>query len=214
MKARLNTKSSGFILSFLLAIFSVSPHFSLADKENATIVTRDVTVGAFTLKLPNDWRSFNASESDQLRRQYMSQSEEMYRQYSAGAPDPAKSVHIAAFHITSDAGTFAIVSFTIPPQSDLINLLKNQAEEKAKWGIQQGYIKKYLGIVSLDDKHYSGFYVKFIGTDGGVQVSGALAHKKLQNTLVQLTLLSPKAWDELKATNTLTSILETVKLRE
>ena len=59
---------------------------------------------------------------------------------------------MAAFPIAGDAAAFAIVSFTIPPQSDLVNLLKNQAEEKANWGIQQGYIKKYLGLVQLDDR--------------------------------------------------------------
>jgi hypothetical protein len=182
-------------------------------KNCTPIDARDVIVGAFTVKVPSDWRSFSASESDKLRREYMAQREEIYRQYS-GAPLPAKSVDIAAFHIGGDAGTFAIVSFTIPPQSDFVNLLKNQSEEKAKWGIQQGYIQKYLGLVPLDNKQFSGFYVKAIGTRGEVKISGGLEHKKLKSTLVQLTLFCPKAWDELKATNTLNSVLKSVKLRE
>jgi hypothetical protein len=213
MKKSLSNKSTVFALSALLAILSASPLFAQAGKANTHPDARDVTVGAFTIKVPSDWRSFSASESDQFRRQFIAQSEEIYRQYS-GAPDPAKSVDIAAFHIAGNAGTFVIVSFTIPPQSDLVNLLKNQAEEKAKWGIQQGYIQKYLGLVPLDDTQFSGFYVKFIGKSGEVQISGGLEHKKLKDTLVQLTLLCPKTWDELKATNTLTSVLESVKLRE
>jgi hypothetical protein len=213
MKKSLGNKSTAFALSALLAILSASPLFAQAGKTNTPTDARDVTVGPFTFRVPSDWRSFSASESDQLRRQYMAQSEEIYRQYS-GAPNPAKSVDIAAFHIAGDAGTFAIVSFTIPPQSDLVNLLKNQAEEKAKWGIQQGYIQKYLGLVPLDDKQFCGFYIKCIGTSGEVQISGGLEHKKLKGALVQLTLLCPKTWDELKATNTLTSVLESVKLRE
>jgi hypothetical protein len=182
-------------------------------KNSTPIDAQDVTVGAFTVKVPSDWRSFRESESDKLRGQFMAQSEELYRQYS-GAPLPAKSFDIAAFHIGGDAGMFAIVSFAIPPQSDLVNLLKNQSEQKAKWGIQQGYIQKYLGLVPLNNKQFSGFYVKAIGKRGEVQITGGLEHKNLKSTLVQLTLFCPKAWDELKATNTLNSVLKSVKLRE
>ena len=214
MKKILGNKGYAFALSALLAVLSASPLFAQAGKTKTTGDARDVTVGVFTVKLPGDWRPFSTSESGQLRRQYMSQSEEIYRQYSPGAPDPARSVHIAAFHIASAAGTFAIVSFTVPPRSHLVKLLKNQAEDKAKWGIQHGYIKKYLGLVPLDDRQFSGFYVKFIGTGGEVQVSGGLEHKRLKNTLVQLTLLCPKAWDEVKATKILASVLESLKLRQ
>lgn len=214
MKKIQRSKIHAITMSVLLSVLSALPLFVQACNVNTTGDARDVTVGAFTVKVPSDWQPFTASESDQLRRQFVSQSEEIYSQYSSETPDPAKSVYIAAFHIVGDAGTFAIVSFTIPPQSDLVNLLKNQAEEKAKWGIQQGYIKKYLGIVPVDDQSLSGFYIKSIGTEGDVQVSGGLEHKKLKNTLVQLTLLCPKSWDELKATSILTSVLESVKLKE
>ena len=213
MTKRPINRSAAYAMSALLGILSASPLFAQTGKTNTSANARDITVGAFTIKVPSNWISFSASDSDLLRRQYMSQSEEIYRQYS-GAPNPTKSVDIAAFHIAGDSGTFVIVSFTIPPQSDLVNLLKNQAEEKAKWGVQQGYIQKYLGLVPLDDEQFSGFYVKFIGTSGEVQISGGLEHKKLKGTLVQLTLLCPKTWDEVKATNTLTSILESVKLGE
>lgn len=212
MKKSLSKKSAVFALSALLTVLSASPIFSQAGTSTHADA-QDVTVGPFTVKVPSDWRSFSASEADPLRRQYMAQSEEIYRQYS-GAPNPAKSVSIAAFHIEGNAGVFAIISFTIPPQSDLINLLKSQAEEKMKWGIQQRYIQKYLGLVPLDDNQLTGFWVKCIGTSGEVQISGGLEHKELKNTLVQLTLLCPKAWDELKATNSLISVLESVKLKE
>ena len=68
-------------------------------------------------------------------------------------------------------------------------------------------------LVPVDEKHLSGFYIKCIGSNGEVQRSGALEHKKLKNTLVQLTLLCPQAWDELKATTALASVLDSVKLR-
>ena len=214
MKKRRRNKIAVFTLIALLAIIPASLLAQAGSKTNTTKGTQDVTVGAFTVKVPSAWRSFSTSESEQLQRQVVAQSKEIYRQYYGVTTDPASSVNIAAFHIAGAAGSFAIVSFKIPPQSDLINVLKNQAEEKAKWGVQQGYIHKYLGLMPLDDEQFSGFYVKTIGRNGEVQVSGGLEHKKLKNTLVQLTLLCPKAWDEVKATSTLSSVLKTVMLKE
>jgi hypothetical protein len=211
MKNRLRYNSTAITLGALLAILLASSVFGQGDKTTADV--HNVTVGAFTVKVPTGWRSFSASESELLRRQFMAQSEQIYRQYS-NAKDPAGSVDIAAFHIAGDEGAFIIVSFTVPPQSDLINLLRSQAKDKMEWGIRQGYVKKDLGFVPLDYEQLSGFCIKALGNDGAVQISGGMEHNKLKNTLVQLTLLCPKAWDELKATDTLTPILKSVTLRE
>lgn len=211
MKERLKDKRTVIVIITCLIIFTASPLFSKSDKTKASVNVRNVTIGAFTLNVPADWQIFSANESAQLRRQYIAQEEEIYRQYY-GAYDQANSVDIAAFHFAGHAGTFVIVTSKIPPRSDLINLLKKQAEDKAKWGIQQKYIKKYLGLVSINDKQFSGFIVKCVGNSGEIQISGGLENKKLKGTLLQLTLLCPGAWDETKAVNTITSILESAKL--
>ena len=210
-------------MSALLAILPASALFGQDDKNNTPTATSasagpnedslNIIVGAFTVKVPTDWTSFNASEATDLRRQYMAQSKEIYRQFS-GSDDPSKSVDVAAFHISNDPGSFVIVSFTVPPQSNLITLLKSQVEDKMAWGVREGYIRKYLGLVPIDDEQFSGFYTKAIGNSGGLEVSGGVEHKKLKNTIIQLTLLCPKAWDEVKAENTLSSILKSVMLRE
>ena len=174
--------------------------------------TKIVTVGAFSVKVPNEWTSFATSEAAALRSQYLEQSKQIYQQFSGGAVDPSKSVSISAFHIANDAGSFVIVSFTVPPQSDLIKLLKTQTPEKMDFGVSQGFIRKYLGMVAVDEGQLSGFYTKAIGTGGGIEVSGGLEHKKLKNTVIQLTLLSPKSWDETKAISSLTAILKSVVL--
>lgn len=175
--------------------------------------TRSVTVGAFTVKVPTDWRSFSANEAAVFRRQFMAQSEEIYRQYT-GSDDPSKTVDVIAFHISNGDGAFVIVSFTVPPQSDLITLLKSQVEDKMAWGVREGHIRKYLGLVPVDDEQFSGFYTKVIGNSGEIQISGGLEHRELKNTIIQLSLLCPKDWDEVKATNTLSSVLQSVMLRE
>ena len=140
---------------------------------------KDVAIGAFTLTVPTGWARFSPGEAAALRQQYTEQSKQIYQQFSVG-DDPARSVAIASFHIASDDGAFIVVAFTVPPQSDLINLLKSQAKEKADFGIRQGYIRKYPGLVPVNDDQFSGFYIKTIGKSGNVEVSGGLEHKKLK----------------------------------
>ena len=180
MRDAVRYRTAIFLLAVLIASLSAPEVFAQGDKTKPVGNGQNASVGAFTVKVPNDWKAFSANETAQLRQQYIAQSQQMYRKYSGGRADRAKSVDIAAFHIAGDAGTFAIVSFAIPPQSDLINLLKNQVEDKANWGIQQGYVQKYLGLVPLDDQRFSGFYIKFIGSSGEVEISGGLEPKKLR----------------------------------
>ncbi len=187
------------------------PLAKVADVSNEE--THSVTVGIFTVNVPIAWRIFTATESDVFQRQFMSQSDEVIRQYS-GAKNPVKSVDIAAFHITGDEGVFVIASLDIPPQSNIVNLLKSQAKDKMQWGIRQGYIKKDLGVVPLDCEQLSGFYIVALGHNGEVQISGGIQHKEMQDKLLQLTLLCPKRWDAVQATDTLTSILKTIVLRK
>lgn len=58
----------------------------------------------------------------------------------------------------------------------------------------------------------SGFYIKNIGRSGNVEVAGGLEHKKLKNTLIQLTLICPKTWDIEKAVKTLKPLLKSADL--
>lgn len=214
MKKHLRFKTTAFALSALLSILSASPIFAQGNKSNTPADARNVKVGAFMVQVPTDWKDFNASVMADLRLQYMDQSKEIYRQFSGSADDPSKLVDVVAFHISNDAGTFAIVSITVPPQSDLITLLKSQVKDKMAWGVREGYIRKYLGVVPVDDERFSGFYTKAIGKSGGVEVTGGLEHKKLKNTIIQLMLFCPKAWDEVKAINTLSSVIKSVTLKE
>jgi len=222
IKLTRNKMAATYVCSALLVTFSTLGLFGQANQTNAsadksasaigTSSSKVITLGEFTVKVPTEWASFNASEAAALRRQYMDQSKQIYQQFN-GADDPAKSVDIAAFHILNDGGSFVIVSFTVPPQSNLIDLLKGQVGDKMDFGVRQGYIRKYLGMTSVNDPQMSGFYTRAIGTSGNVEVSGGLEHKKLKSTVIQLTLLAPKGWDETKATNGLTAILKSVELR-
>ena len=208
-----------FALLFVLALSFTNCEGSKSktnkEKSTSDVVLKDsidVTLGAFILKIPSAWTSFDQSEISNLKIQYQEQSKQIYQQYAA-TEDGSKSVDIAAYHISKDAGTFVIVSFTVPPQSDLIKLLKSQTGDKMEWGVREGYIQKYLGIVEVENEQFSGFYTKAIGKTGEIEISGGLEHKKLKNTIIQLTLLCPEGWDSTKATNTMDLLLKTVMLK-
>ena len=180
----------------------------------ATADTKIVTLGSFAVEVPTGWTSFSSGEAASLRRQFLEQSSQIYQQYSGSSEDPAKSVDVAAFHIEGGEAVFAIVSFTVPSHADLIPLLKSEAGDKADWGVRNGFIRKYLGLIPIDDETWSGFYIKMIGKNGNVEVSAGLEHKKLKNTIIQITLISPKAWDEAKATDSLGDILKSLVLKQ
>ena len=207
------------ILSGMLLISALYAQDSRADavaKTSAAAVPagdpKEVSVGTFAVKVPTEWTSFDSGDAAALRQQVMEQSKQIYQQFS-GADDPTKLVDVAAFHMLNDDGSFIISSFTVPPQSDLITLLKSQVAGKMEWGVREGYIRKYLGLASIDNENFSGFYTKAIGKDGGFEVSGGLEYKRLKNTVIQLTLLCPNEWNEAKAVETLSAILKNLTLK-
>ena len=174
--------------------------------------TQSVTVGGFSIEVPSDWKRFTAQESATFDRQYRQQSREVY-QHFAGADDPSSKVAVAAYHTPGKNGYFVIVSMSLPPQANLMPMLKQQIEPKMQYGIQQGFIKKYLGMVSVDKEPLTGFYTKAIGRSGNIAVSGGLEHSKKKNTIVQLTLLAPDEWKEDAAVKALEKLLASVKLK-
>jgi hypothetical protein len=174
--------------------------------------SREVAVGAFTVAVPSEWRYFTPYETTALRQQFTAQAEQIYQQYTTGGKFPAQSLEIAALHITGNDGALILTCFRIPPQPALFTALREQAKDKAQWGIQHGYIRKYLGLVPLEDDNISGFYVTTIGKGGNVEVTGGLEHKRLKNTLIQISLLCPEAWDQNRATTSLTALIRSLVL--
>ena len=177
------------------------------------IETRKVSVGSFLIDIPLAWTEYTTSETAELRYQYIEQSKQIYQHFS-GSDDPTKSVNVAAFNFFSGKGSVIIVSFSIPPQSNLIQMLKDQVEEKMNYGIQQGFIQKYLGLVSVDKNLLAGFYTKAIGASGNFELSGGLEHREMKNTIIQLTFLAPKGWDEKESTTLLETVLKSVTLKK
>ncbi len=170
------------------------------------------SVGSFSIQVPKHWTPFAAGEAAALRREYLEQSKQIYQAYASG-DDPSRAVDIAAFHIQGDDGSLVVISFSLQPQANLIQTLKEQVGDKMKHGILQGFIREYLGLVSVDEAPLSGFYTKAIGKKGNFEASGGLEHRDLKNTMVQLTLLAPQGWGEKETLNELNAIVKSVVVK-
>jgi hypothetical protein len=202
------------LVAFILGYFTCIPFKTAFPQQLATANDiRKAIVGSFTIDIPKGWTAYGTAEASILRREYLEQSKQIYQAFT-GSDDPSKEIDIAAFHISRQEGTFAIVSFSIPPQTNLIQTLKDQVGDKMQFGIQQGFIRRYLGLVSIDRPPLTGFYTKAIGKSGNIEASAGLQHSGKANTIIQLTLLAPAEWDESKANYTLDSVLKSVVLTQ
>jgi hypothetical protein len=207
----MKTTSIAIITISLMAGISMSLQAQVAAPSPAK-ASESISVGDFSITVPPDWKKFTAQEAATFEREYQQQSREIYQQF-AGSDDPTKSVRGAAYHTPGKNGSFVIVAMSLPPQANLMPMLKEQIEPKMQYGIQQGFIKKYLGMVSVDRAPLTGFYTKAIGRSGNVEVSGGLEHSMKKNTIVQLTLLAPDEWKEAAAVAALEKVLASVKLK-
>jgi hypothetical protein len=169
-----------------------------------------VSLGGFNVLIPAGWTEFSRSDAKMLRDTFDEQSKAIYESYS-GASDATRTVDIVAFHIDENA-TFSMVVMSVPPQANLIRTLKEEAPEKAAWGVREGYIKRYLGLVPVEYGALAGFYTKAVGNSGSIELSGGLEHSARKNTLIQLTLLTPQIWNMDKASQVLTELMRSVKL--
>lgn len=183
----------------------------VASTTKTSLGAKPITVGDFTFQIPIDWKRFNADESAILRNQFVKQSKEIYRDYY-DAEDPTDTVKVMGFYISGKAGNFVLNTMIVPPHSDSMKDLQSQIEDKMKWGIKEGFIRKYLGESAFNFEHVSGFYVKSIDPKGNLLVGGFLKHKEKDRPLFQLTLSCLKTWDEKRATNILIDILKSFDL--
>jgi hypothetical protein len=163
--------------------------------------TKDVVTGAFTFKVPSDWPFYPPKETSEFRKEFVGEGSRIYRQFS-GSDDPTNLIDLKALHIPDKGGSFVAASFSVPLGQNAISLLMSQAKDKARWGVQNGYVKQYLGLFPVDDRRLSGFYVKMISSDDHLTISGGIALKESPNTLLQLTLTSQAVWHSGKREHT------------
>lgn len=206
----MKTTTLAIVTIALTAGINLSAQAQKAVSASAT-GSASVTVGDFSITIPAEWKKFTTREAAIFARQYQQQSREIYKNF-AGTDDPTKLVRVAAYHTPGKNGSFVIVVMSLPPQANLMPTLREQIEPKMRYGIQQGFIKKYIGMVAVDRAPLSGFYTKAIGRSGNIQVAGGVEHSMKKHTIVQLTLLAPVEWAEDAAVAALEKVLASLKL--
>ncbi|MFH0990055.1 MAG: hypothetical protein V1799_08575 [bacterium] len=198
------------ILVFL-AVLSTTSLLAQTRENDISINARGVTLGSFILKVPSDWQDFPTIVTDALRDRYNLQIEVLCRT-NYDTLSLSKVEDIVAFHIKDYEGSFSIVYFKITPGSKLLNLLRNQAKERAKFDNHRSDFK-YSDPVPINDERFLGFYTISRGSLDRVEISGSLEHKKLKNTLIQFTLRCPRSWDEYRASTTFSSIIQWITFK-
>jgi hypothetical protein len=165
--------------------------------------TQKVAFGAFTVDLPSTWKPFPPDEMTALREQFQAQSKEIYQRYNRGAEDPARDVDFVAYR-SPDGTSFIGLILVIPPQADLMGDLKREAGEKAKWGIEQGFIKRASEVKPVARDGFDGFYIAMDNAKGTHDFTGGLVHSSRKTEVVSIMLLgvqgdeaSPQAFEKL-----------------
>jgi hypothetical protein len=166
-------------------------------------------IGGYQLKVPDGWTRLGQAEELNFQIQFRAQQIELASKYSADR-SPSPPVDVAAFRFDNDKGHFVAASFRVHPDPSLIGQLRSEVKAKMDFGVEHGYISRYLGAVTIDNANFSGFYTRAIGKAGDVQLSGGIVNKGLKDNLIQLTLLCPRDWNAKKATDTLSAILNSI----
>ena len=163
------------------------PDGTLKEEESGA---RKIMLGAFTLKIPSEWTPYQGAEKAALTQSVQAQSKEMYLHYS-GVADPTSTLELAAYH-TLDGGTFVAIVYRIPPQVDLMGDLRKEAPEKAKWGIERGFIRSASPITPVARDGFEGFYLETESSSGSHDFSGGLVESSHKTDLIQVSFVGSK----------------------
>ncbi|MEI6306098.1 MAG: hypothetical protein WCP33_04685 [Deltaproteobacteria bacterium] len=97
-----------FFASFIAVVVAglvVSNVYNAECTEKPQITGKIVAVGEFSLSIPADWNNFSLGESEALRRQFLAQQKEIFKQFD-GSDISLKTLNVAAFYLSGKAGSF------------------------------------------------------------------------------------------------------------
>ncbi len=107
------------------------------------------------------------------------------------------------------------MSMQLPPQEGLFAQLRNEAADKAKWGIQQGFITTASKTTALAKQDFDGFYLTMAHADKSLAGIAGLMHKQHQGRVInlQLTASAASKWTNGQLEKELLQIVESLKLK-
>lgn len=168
-----------------------------------------ITFGAFTAELPSTWSTLGHDDMATLSEQFQAQSKEIYQRYNHGVADQSRKIDIAAYS-TPEGATFVGLVLVVPPGADLMGDLKQEAGQKAKWGIEQGFIKWASEVHPVAQGGFDGFFIEVVNARGTHDFTGGLVHSSRKAEVSSIMLLGTQGGDAIQVFE---NVLASVRLR-
>jgi len=192
-----------------LGLLAVSACCAEPQAQSKGGIPQKVALGAFTIEVPAAWKPLGLSEMASFREQMQAQSKEIYRRYNSGAEDQSRKLDLVAY-VSPDGAWLVGMVLVVPAKADLIGDLKSEAANKAKWGIQQGYIKWASDAKAITRDGFEGFVLEMENAKGTHDFAGGLTHSSRRTEVVAVQMLGAPA--DAKSAQTFEKLLSSVSL--
>jgi len=155
-------------------------------------LTQDIDIGIYTLKVPIEWKRWPDNEFAPIRKSVEAKMREIYQQYN-NATMPVSDVAVAALRSPDKQINLILMSMQMPYKEGLFSQLREEAADKAKWGIQQGFIAHASTIMQINKPDFEGFYITVSQADNSLTGSAGMMHKNHQGQMLNIQLMASTA---------------------
>jgi ankyrin repeat protein len=150
-----------------------------------------IEIAIFKLSVPKGWTSWPARDLDSLRESYESNVPAIYQRYNQ-ATLPANIATVQAFKSPDGQRSLVVILMQLPPIDGLFDQLRNEAADKAKWGIQQGYITHASKPTTIKKVGFDGFVLTVSQSDQSCTSLAGLMHDHHPGQMLSLQLMASK----------------------
>ncbi len=142
MRKMKNLRLAAFTGMLIIGIAVMSG--CIEEGEESTEQYTKFSENVFSFEVPNTWNRMKGSDLTQFRQQFEEQSKQLARQYSYTEHEDFKGVlYLAGFSAPREEALVIASVIQIPPQAeDYLDYMYESSEDKIRWGIDQGMIRK------------------------------------------------------------------------
>lgn len=166
------------------------------------------------MKVPGVLEPWSDKEIAALHKSIEGSMGEIYQRYNQ-SKIPVGALSVTAMQSPDKEVTLLVMIMQLPRQEGLFAQLRGEAADKAKWGIQQGFITRASKTVAIEKKDYEGFYLTMAHADKSLDSVAGLMHKDHQGQMVNIQLKASVAskWTEAQLEKRLLEITESLQLK-
>jgi hypothetical protein len=146
------------------------------------------TLGAFRLDVPTGWKPLARQETALLKTSFDARIRKIYGQY-AGGNIPVDAIEVIAWWSPA-GGRLSAIRMPLPPQADLMLDLKEEAQAKAKWGTESGFVRRASDVKPLAKEGFEGFKIEFESSDGSMMITGGLQPVNSKTQIIQIEFIT------------------------